>query len=244
MSLTYQVTRVSEAFATEAVKACVPTPATSVTEAGDTVTDTGSAIATGVGHAGPPATDGAEVVAALGPITTSAESVLPASSVTVRRTVKDPDAGATAVTVSVSAPTRPGGGPLLSMTAHEYRATERLQAAPLPPARSCTFWPGDTLAGTATAATGRSAARTEAAALAMPAPQVCVVHTHSDAWMSDELAGTRHTGTDGSVDSGNGRVAPSCRRASNCTGVSRPFTAAISPAMPETIGAAKLVPTL
>src|SRR6266511_966325 len=39
------------------------------------------------------------------------------------------------------------------------------------------------------AAIGRSAATTEFAALAMPAPQVVVVHRHSESWVSAVLAG-------------------------------------------------------
>ena len=116
--------------------------------------------------------------------------------------------------------------------------------APLPLPLSTTFCPGDTDPGTAIAATGRNAARIDPSALAIPAPQVSVVHTHSDAWMSLVLVGTRQVGIAGSVDSGKGRVAPSCSRASNCAGESRPLTDAMRPAMPETIGAEKLVPTL
>lgn len=50
------------------------------------------------------ATAGAEVVAAAGDTTTSAVSIFPASSVTVSRTVNDPDVGATTVAVAVFAP--------------------------------------------------------------------------------------------------------------------------------------------
>ena len=52
---------------------------------------------------------GAADVAVVGVTTTSAVSCRPASSVTVRRTVKEPDEGATTVAVSVFAPTMPGG---------------------------------------------------------------------------------------------------------------------------------------
>ena len=108
-SLTNHVTRVSVAFETVAVKVCAPTPATSVTDAGDTVIETGGVMMIGVGHAGAPAADGAAVVAEFGLTTTSAVSSRPASSVTVNRTVYEPLAGATTVAVSVLPPTIPGG---------------------------------------------------------------------------------------------------------------------------------------
>jgi hypothetical protein len=50
------------------------------------------------------ATAGAAVVAEADDTTTSAVSSFPASSVTVSRTVNDPDAGATTVAVAVFAP--------------------------------------------------------------------------------------------------------------------------------------------
>ena len=51
-------------------------------------------------------------------------------------------------------------------------------------------------------------------------------------------------GTVGSAETGNGVVAPSFSRASNCAALRLPLTDAINPAMPETIGEEKLVPTL
>jgi len=57
-----------------------------------------------------------------------------------------------------------------------------LHAALLPEASSVTFVPGATLAGTCTAATGRSAACRAPDALAIPAPQVwpSSVQMHSE----------------------------------------------------------------
>jgi len=52
-SLTNHVTRVSVAFETVAVKVCTPTPATSVTDAGDTEIETGGVMMIGGGD--PPA---------------------------------------------------------------------------------------------------------------------------------------------------------------------------------------------
>src|SRR5215469_1367520 len=97
--------------------------------------------------------------------------------------------------------------------------------------------------GTATAAIGRSACSTAPLALAMPAPQVAVVQLHSLVCKSVAPVGTWHIGTLGSLDTGNG-CAPACKRVRSCAGVRLPLTASIKPAMPETMGAEKLVPTL
>src|SRR5215469_16872772 len=96
--------------------------------------------------------------------------------------------------------------------------------------------------GTATAAIGRNACSTAPFALAMPAPQVAVVQLHSLVCRSFASAGTWHIGTLASPDTGNGWV-PLCNRASSRAGVRLPLTASISPAIPETMGAEKLVPT-
>src|SRR4051812_10869522 len=93
-------------------------------------------------------------------------------------------------------------------------------------------------------AIGRSAAATEPFAFAMPAPQAAVVQIHSSLCMSDAPVGTWHTGTFAlSLVVGYG-LAPSFRRAMSCVDFRLPLTASINPAMPETMGAEKLVPTL
>jgi len=94
------------------------------------------------------------------------------------------------------------------------------------------------------AAIGRSAAATAPFALAMPTPQVCVVQLQAAVCRSVELAGTWHIGTVVSLDTGNGCCAPSCSRAAISEGSRLPLTDSISPAIPETRGVAKLVPTL
>ena len=77
----------------------------------------------------------------------------------------------------------------------------------------------------------------------MPAPQVLPVQLHSPVCRSSGPVGTWQFGTVGSLDTGNGWV-PACRRPMSCDGVRLPFTASINPAIPETSGAEKLVPTL
>ena len=64
---------------------------------------------TGAVQAVEPALAGAEDVALAGPTTTSAESTRPWSSVTVTRTVRVPDVGATTVAIDVFAPVKAGG---------------------------------------------------------------------------------------------------------------------------------------
>jgi hypothetical protein len=94
------------------------------------------------------------------------------------------------VAEDVSAPTIVGGFELGWVTTQVYEAMFRLQAAALAAALSVTFWPAETLVGTAMAAIGRSAAVTDLAALAIPAPQVVTVHRHSANWVSAMVAGT------------------------------------------------------
>ena len=77
----------------------------------------------------------------------------------------------------------------------------------------------------------------------MPAPHVLVVQLHSLTCTSFGPVGTWHIGMVGSADCGNGVVAPSRSRARNCAALRLPLAPAISATMPETIGAAKLVPT-
>jgi hypothetical protein len=110
-------------------------------------------------------------------------------------------------------------------------------------ALSVTGCPALTLTGRVTAAIGRCASCTAVSALAMPAPQVEVVQLHSMSWESSlEEAGIWHWGA--ALLTGNGFVAPCCRRAISCAGLRFALTESISPAMPETIGAEKLVPRL
>ena len=172
---------------------------------------------------------GAVVVAVLLVTTTSAESSLPWSSVTDNTSVKEPLGGATTVATAVSAPLIATGPDQL------YEAMLRPQAAALADASSTTFWPGDTDTGTATAATGRSAAWTLPGASAMPAPQVVVVQSQPNCPSGSP---TWHCGT---PVAGNGRAA-SRRRAINCARRRLPLTDCMRPAMPATCGAEKLVP--
>src|SRR5215213_1889810 len=60
--------------------------------------------------------------------------------------------------------------------------------------------------------------------------------------MSPGPAGTWQSGMVGSIDFGKGFVAPSCRRAMSCEDPRLPFLASMSAAMPDTMGAEKLVP--
>jgi len=98
-SLTLQVTAIFEVLVTAAVKVCIA-PVCTVAVAGVTVTATGFAAA---GHFPLFALAGAVVVADVALTTTSAVSVLPASSVTVSRTVNEPVAGATTIAIDVLA---------------------------------------------------------------------------------------------------------------------------------------------
>ena len=95
------------------------------------------------------------------------------------------------------------------------------------------------------AAIGRSAAATELAAFAMPAPQVLVVQRHCTTWKSSSFTGTWQVGMFGSsaIVVGKGR-APSRRRASICAVERFALRESMSAAIPETIGAEKLVPRL
>src|SRR5882724_8131067 len=126
---------------------------------------------------------------------------------------------------------------------HAYVVTVWLQAAALPVPASETFCPAETVAGTAMAAMGRRAALIAPGAFAIPAPQVLVVQLHSTFCTSAALAGTLQFSTVVSLETGN-VLAPSFRRAMSCEGRRFPFTLVISPAMPATIGAEKLVPRL
>ena len=105
-------------------------------------------------------------------------------SVTVTRTVIEPEVGAMTVAVEVSAPTIAGGLVVGEITLQANVEIVRLQAAALAAAFRVTFWPAATFVGRNTAAIGRSAASMEFAALAMPAPQVAVVHRHCSSWKS------------------------------------------------------------
>ena len=77
----------------------------------------------------------------------------------------------------------------------------------------------------------------------IPGYHVPVVQLHSVVCRSLASFGTWHIGTAGSLDTGNGCV-PARRRARSCAGDRLPLTDSMRPAMPDTIGAEKLVPTL
>ena len=133
---------------------------------------------TGVAQAVMPALAGARLVALFGVTVTSAKSVRPWSSVTVTRTVKEFVVGAMTVAVAVLAPTMAGGLVSGATLVQAKLATVLPHAAALAAAFSETFCPGATDVGSPMAAIGRSAAATEPAAFAMPAPHVAVVHKH------------------------------------------------------------------
>ncbi len=98
--LTCHVTLVLVVLVTVAAKVAPPPSASTLAVVGVTLMATG-----GAGQpARPVAVAGATLVAAVADTTTSAVSCFPASSVTVRRTVNDPEAGATTVAVEVLAP--------------------------------------------------------------------------------------------------------------------------------------------
>src|SRR3954463_2375706 len=94
--LTLQVTAIFDVLVTAAMKVCIA-PVCTVAVAGVTVTATGFAAA---GHFPLFALAGAGVVADVALPIPSAISVLPASSVTVSRTVNEPVVGATTVAVA------------------------------------------------------------------------------------------------------------------------------------------------
>ena len=139
---------------------------------------------TGVAQGEVPALAGARLEALFEPMVTSATSVRPWSSVTVTRTTIEPDVGARTEAVAEFAPTIAGGLTVGSTTLQAKAATVLPQAAALADAFSETLCPGATFVDNATAAIGRSAAATELAAFAMPAPQVAVVHRHCSSWKS------------------------------------------------------------
>jgi hypothetical protein len=111
-----------------------------------------------------------------------------------------------------------------------------LHAATLPLASKLDV-PIERLGGSLTAAIGLSAAFTAFNALTIPAPQVVVVQAHST---FDEVL-LEHTGVP--VGCGYGLALASIR-AISCAGVRFPFTERINAAIPETMGAEKLVPKL
>ena len=99
---TAQVTEPSLcAFATVAANCWCPLVASSVTAVGDTDTLIAAGGVTSAGHALSPAAAGADVDVLVDRIAISAESCRPASSVTVRRTVNEPVAGAFTEVVAV-----------------------------------------------------------------------------------------------------------------------------------------------
>jgi hypothetical protein len=118
--LTCQFTAVEGAPPTVALKVCVlPEPATNVALVGEMPTALRLDRSISARQAVLPAPAGADVEAELGVTVTSALSVLPASSVTVTRTVNDPLAGATTVAVAAVEPLMVGGVvPLEPTTVH------------------------------------------------------------------------------------------------------------------------------
>ena len=117
---TCQMTALEAAPPTVALKVCVfPEPAINVALVGEMPTAVRPDISMSARQAVLPALAGADVAAELGVTVTSALSMLPASSVTVTRTVNDPLAGATTVAVGAVEPFMVGGGvPLEPTTVH------------------------------------------------------------------------------------------------------------------------------
>ena len=109
------------------------------------------------------------------------------------------------------------------------------QAAALPLASKVAL-PAMKSGGIFTAAMGLSAALTALKAFTMPAPQVVVVHAHStlETWTARTLQRAPRGLRIG--------VALALMRAINCGGVRLALTARMSAAMPDTMGAEKLVP--
>src|ERR1700749_2204715 len=97
--------------------------------------------------------------------------------------------------------------------------------------------------GAAIAGHGRSAAFSAHGAFAIPAPQVCLVQLHSLVCRSEEPDGTWQLGIVVSDETGN-VTEPSFRRAINCGAVRLLLALTMSAAIPDTIGAEKLVPRL
>src|SRR5690242_18408813 len=93
------------------------------------------------------------------------------------------------------------------------------------------------------AAIGRSAAFKAPGAFAIPAPQVCLVQLHSVVCRSEDPVGTWQLGMVVSEETGK-VAAPSLRRAMSCGAVRLLLTLTMSAAIPDTIGAEKLVPRL
>ena len=108
------------------------------------------------------------------------------------------------------------------------------QAAALPLASKVAL-PPIKPAGIFTADMGFSAAFTALNALTMPAPHVPVVQAHSTLELEPATHCAKPEGC------GNGVALP-LMRAISCGGVRLAFTERISAAMPETMGAEKLVP--
>src|ERR1700722_484212 len=114
----------------------------------------------------------------------------------------------------------------------------RLQEAALPPASKTAMLPAFKPAGTATAAMGFCAAFTALSALIMPAPHWPATQEHS-LLVGSTLGQTGRLALFG----GNG-LALDSMRAMSCAGVRFAFTARINAAIPDTMGAEKLVPRL
>ena len=116
-----------------------------------------------------------------------------------------------------------------------------MQAATLPLASNIAGVPTARVAGDAMAAIGFNAALTALNALTMPAPHWLPLlgQAHSPVPATGSTAG--HTGM--LAGAGNG-VALDLIRAISCGGVRFALTARISAAIPETMGAEKLVPRL
>ena len=187
---------------------------------------------TALAHELLPAVVGAVLVALVDPTMTVATSVPPCESVTVRVNVPSP----ATVTSALLAPETMVRPPL---AVHAYDWIVRVQAAALPLALNTTALFVVYEAGKATAAIGLSAALTALNAFTMPVP-------HSPE------AGQEHSSVPATDAGQTGRalvfvgkgVALDSSRATSCFGVRFPLTARMRPAMPDTMGAEKLVPRL
>src|ERR1700722_4457801 len=117
----------------------------------------------------------------------------------------------------------------------------KLQAAALPPASNTALLPAFSAAGTANAAIGLRAALTALRAFTMPVPHwPDAGHEH---W--SEPSAVSKVGQTGIFPVLGGKaLALASIRAANCTGVKLLLTERIRAAMPDTMGAEKLVPKL
>ena len=132
--------------------------------------------------------------------------------------------------------------PLTSVHAYPLIVRPSAPRLPLPSAPRSRRRPAAD--GADTIAIGRSAASTAPGAWTRPAPQVEVVQLHSDSCGSSSASGIRQVGTFGIGGEAGKGIAVACSAPRAVRAPRLPLTENMSAATPDTIGAAKLVPTL